>query len=161
MQIQLEIYSYNPQLKSECLNSLLKNILDIEKRLNESINLINIELKSIEISLLENFSLNFSGGLKIFEDVFNRNIIKNELNKNENKNFDLDFEFYYNNNFYNLLLFDDLYFKCKDFLKNYEIFKDNFRNYLYENSKILSNKVTSFHKQCEILGNFIKEFIDR
>lgn len=44
----MEIYALNPKLKEIVLNKLLKNILEIVKRLDESINFLNAEIKVCE-----------------------------------------------------------------------------------------------------------------
>ena len=59
------------------------------------------------------------------------------FDENEEKEIKENIEFYMKNNFNLLILFDEIFNKCKLFLCSYEIFSENFKNYLSNNSKLL------------------------
>ena len=44
----MQIYALNPKLKETVLNKLLKNIMEIVKRLDDSIHFLNAEIKVCE-----------------------------------------------------------------------------------------------------------------
>lgn len=143
----MEIYSFNPQLKNDVLNTLIKNILEIEKRLEYSFSFIKTEVKLIEGFLLENF-WNFEG--EILEEFFT----ENKENSSKEK-------FYLENGFDLVILLEEVYYEIQKYFNSYGKLKENFLIYLKNDRGILSKKLINFHKESEILGNKIKENLEK
>ena len=72
----LEIFSLNDKLKENLLKKLLKNIIEIIKRLDESIKFIKSEIKQLENNF---FSAINKKNNNFFSDIFNN---MNSLNTN-------------------------------------------------------------------------------
>jgi len=75
----MEIFTHNPKLKENLLNKLIKNILEIVKRLDESINFISSEIKVAENKIFNEIQIK---NCELLSQLFNNkeNVLKININ---------------------------------------------------------------------------------